>query len=177
MIAPKATTTTAPGSHQRDPKRRMPNTSTAPPSAANPAPIACDLATSAAQPVQSWVTRPTSLARSRAAADSGSAAAPVASEIAAATAAPASTGRLSAAIRSGGRRTNSASTPEADHGLAGVDPQLAGPEALRPLDLGRAEVGSRLDPDRLGPAIAGTHQDHGALRDEHRGDERYRQAP
>ena len=38
--------TTAPGSHQRAPKRRMPNTSTAPPSAAKPAAMACDFATS-----------------------------------------------------------------------------------------------------------------------------------
>ena len=65
----------------------------------------------AGQPSQSWVTRPTSLARSRATAESGSAATAVATEIAAATAAPASTGRRIAASRSGGRRTISTSTP------------------------------------------------------------------
>ena len=110
-MTPNAITTAVPGIHQRAPNRRIPNTSTAPPIAANPAAIVCAFARSPSQPVQSCVTSPTSFARSRATADSGSAATPVATEIAAATAAPASTGRRSAASRSGGRRTSSASTP------------------------------------------------------------------
>ena len=69
------------------------------------------LATSPSQPVQLWVTSPTSLARSRATAESGSAATPVATEIAAATAAPARTGRRRSVSRRGGRRTISTSIP------------------------------------------------------------------
>ena len=66
---------------------------------------------------------------------------------------------------------------EPDRRLREEDPALAGAEVVRPLDLRRAEVGSRIDRDRLGSAVARSHDDHGGLRDDHRGDERDRQAP
>jgi hypothetical protein len=48
LITPNAITTTVAGIHQRRPKRRMPNTSTAPPIPAMTAPIAVLLTTSPA---------------------------------------------------------------------------------------------------------------------------------
>jgi hypothetical protein len=113
------------------------------------------------------VTSPTSFARSRATAESGS-------------------------PRHGGPREHRAAErgeplrrpahdehehAEAERRLRDVDPQLTGAERLRLLDVGLAEVGSRLDRDRLGTAIAGAHDEHGGLGDDHRGDERDRQAP
>ena len=77
------------------------------------APIASVFATSPTQPTQSWVTSPTSFARSRAIARTGSVARPSASEIAAAAAAPVSTGRRAPGPRSraGALRTSRISTP------------------------------------------------------------------
>ena len=135
------------------------------------------LATSPSQPVQLCVTSPTSLARSRATAESGSAATPVATEIAAATAAPARTGRRRSVSRRGGPAHDQHEHAELDRHLAEEDPALPAAEVLRPLDLRRAEVGSRLDRHRLGTPVAGPHQKDGGLRDDHRGDERDRQAP
>ena len=89
----------------------MPTTSSAPPAPAITAPMASERATSATQPVQSCVTSPTSLARSRAIARSGSGVRPATTEMAAAVAAPASTGRRRAISRSGGRRTKSTRVP------------------------------------------------------------------
>ena len=91
----------------------MPTTSSAPPAPHRTALIACDFAMSPTQPIQSWVTRPTSLARSRAIAETGSGARPRMTEIAAAVAAPASTGRRSPAARSrgGALRTSTTRTP------------------------------------------------------------------
>ena len=66
---------------------------------------------------------------------------------------------------------------ESDRRLGEVDPQLAAAERLGLLDLRLAEVGSRLDRNGLGSAVARTHHEHGGLRDDHRGDERDRQAP
>ena len=109
-MAPKATTTTAPGIHQRRPKRRIANTSTAPPIAEKTAPMPAALAWSPSQSGHAWVTSPTSFARSRARAASGSATTAVVTEIAAATAAPARFGRRMSSSRRGGRRTISAST-------------------------------------------------------------------
>ena len=65
LITPNATTTALAGIHQRRPKRRIANTRSAPPAAANTASIAVLLTTSPAQPAQSCVTSPTSLARWR----------------------------------------------------------------------------------------------------------------
>jgi hypothetical protein len=66
--------------------------------------------------------------------------------------------------------------PEPDRSLGEVDPALATAEGLGPLDLGGAEVGSRLDRERLGTAVARAHDEDGGLCDDHRGDERERQA-
>jgi len=65
---------------------------------------------------------------------------------------------------------------EPERGLPDVDPQLALAEALRLLDLGRAEVVSRLHRDRIGKPTR-SHHHHGGLGHDHRGDERDRQAP
>ena len=55
------------------------------------------------------------------------------------------------------------------------EPQLAVPETLRPLQLGRAEVGSRLRRhDRI--ALLRPQEQHRRLRDDQRGDQRGRQA-
>ena len=84
----------------------MPNTSTAPPAPTSTASIAMPLATSPAQPIQSCVTRPTSLARSRAIALTGSVITVTAAERATAVTAPARTGRRKGPFsRAGGRRT------------------------------------------------------------------------
>src|SRR3954454_24613182 len=101
LMSPKPTTRTVAGTHQRRPKRRMANTSTAPPSAASSAPIAVLLGTFAPQPVQLWVTSPTPFARSRAIADTGSVATVMATDKPAATAAPESTGRRANGPRGG----------------------------------------------------------------------------
>src|SRR3954447_22773748 len=83
----------APGTHQRRPNRPITSTSTAPPPAASAALIAVPLTTSTPQPAHDCVTRPTSLARSRATARSGSATSVVTPTSAAAVNAPVSTGR------------------------------------------------------------------------------------
>jgi hypothetical protein len=113
IATPKRTTTTVPGIHQRRPKRRIPRISSAPPAPHSTAPIACDFATSPAQPSHDWVTSPTSFARSRATALTGSVARPSATEIAAVAAAPVSTGCRAPAARSrgGALRTTRTRTP------------------------------------------------------------------
>ena len=93
MTTPKPTTTAAAGAHQWRPKRRMAKTSSAPPAPTITASIATPLATSPSQPIQSWVTSPTSLRRSREIALTGSVTAVIATESTTAVAAPARIGR------------------------------------------------------------------------------------
>ena len=140
MIAtPKTITTTVPAIHQRRPKRRIPTISSAPPAPHSTAPIACDLATSPTQPSQSWVTSPTSFARSRATALTGSVARPSATEIAAAAAAP---GQHRMPARPGaqprGRLADEQhSTPGLDQQRRAEEPELPCAEVLRPFQAAR----------------------------------------
>ena len=161
MITPNATTTAAPGIHQRRPKRRMPTISSAPPPAAKSAPIACDLATSPAHPHQPWVDQADvpapAPARPRC---TGSGASPTATDSAAAAAAPASTGwRRPARRRRCGRPPDEQDQHAAlDQQRRAVQPQLAAPERLGLFKLVLTEIGSRLHRKRSGPEIAGSQE-------------------
>ena len=86
-------TPAAAGAHHVRGQRRMAPTTAAPPAPANAASRVHPFARSPAQPRHDWVTRPTSIARLRDTADSGSWAALMPTASAAPAAAPASTGR------------------------------------------------------------------------------------
>ena len=112
MTTPKPTASAAAGAHQRRPKRRMRKTSSAPPAPTITTSMTIPLATSPSQPVQLWVTRPTSLARSREIALTGSVSTVTVTASAAAVTAPASTGRRKRSWRrAGGRLTTYTSSP------------------------------------------------------------------
>ena len=171
MTTPKPDHDAAPGAHQRaaeaahaDDQQRAAARRRRPP------PIAVALATSPAQPPQDWVTRPTSLARcARRRAHRQRGDARVASESAAAAAAPAGDRARRAARRRG--RTSSDEHAELDR-RARRRRAPAGRAGSRvgALELGRAEVGSRLRRHDRVP-LARAQEQHRRLGDHHRGDE------
>ena len=140
-------------------------------------PIASDLATSTAHPPHDCVTRPTSTARWRMTAPSGSVASVRPADSAAPASAAARTGRRKGPRSAGGRSADEQDEHASLDEQAGpVERQLGAAEVAGAVELSGAEVGSGAHGRRIDHALARPKQEHCGLRGHHGGHERDRQS-